>query len=56
MFEDVIRMFCNSHVGDLGNVAVDSNGVVFTEFTDDVISLVGNLSVIGRSFVVSEYN
>jgi Copper/zinc superoxide dismutase (SODC) len=53
----MIILACNilidSHVGDLGNVAVDSNGNVNVTITDNVISLVGSRSIIGKSFVVS---
>jgi Cu-Zn family superoxide dismutase len=40
------------HVGDLGNVVANDNGTAFVEFEDKNISLYGNLSVIGRSFVI----
>lgn len=40
------------HVGDLGNVVADSNGVVSTVFSDSVISLFGTRSIIGRAIVV----
>jgi len=39
------------HVGDLGNV-VATNGEVQTTFSDHVVSLYGEQTVIGRSFVV----
>ncbi|XP_008559210.1 uncharacterized protein LOC103579557 [Microplitis demolitor] len=40
------------HVGDLGNVETDDNGVTEIYIVDDVISLTGPYSIIGRSFVV----
>jgi len=40
------------HVGDLGNVISDEKGNTFIEVEDKLISLYGDLSVIGRSFVV----
>lgn len=45
--EDEIR-----HVGDLGNVVADANGVVSTSFSDNVISLFGSQSIIGRAIVL----
>lgn len=40
------------HVGDLGNVAADDNGVVSTSYSDNVITLFGHRSIIGRAVVV----
>jgi superoxide dismutase, Cu-Zn family len=40
------------HVGDLGNVTADDDGVVSEEIVDPVISLQGPRSIIGRSVVV----
>ena len=42
-----------SHVGDLGNVFSDERGIISTKIVDDLVSLVGEYSVLGRSFVVS---
>jgi len=42
------------HVGDLGNVAVGSDGIVDVTITDNIVSLVGNLSVVNRTIVVHE--
>ncbi|TPP63276.1 Superoxide dismutase [Fasciola gigantica] len=42
------------HVGDLGNVEANQNGLAHVEFTDSVISLSGVNSVIGRAMVVHE--
>lgn len=40
------------HVGDLGNVEADHEGNAKYSRTDDVISLVGKYSIVGRSCVV----
>ncbi|KAI0982276.1 hypothetical protein GJ496_009172 [Pomphorhynchus laevis] len=40
------------HVGDLGNLLADNNGVAKVDITDNIITLHGELSVIGRSLVV----
>jgi Cu-Zn family superoxide dismutase len=40
------------HVGDLGNIDADANGVAFVNITDKVISLHGDHSIIGRALVV----
>ncbi|XP_040836665.1 superoxide dismutase [Cu-Zn] isoform X3 [Ochotona curzoniae] len=42
------------HVGDLGNVTAGSNGVADVLIEDSVISLSGEMSVIGRTLVVHE--
>uniref|UniRef100_R9QXL9 Superoxide dismutase [Cu-Zn] n=1 Tax=Stichopus japonicus TaxID=307972 RepID=R9QXL9_STIJA len=42
------------HVGDLGNVEADDNGVASVNITDTIISLSGPNSIIGRSLVVHE--
>lgn len=41
------------HVGDLGNVEVNSSGVAKVNISDKVISLTGPLSIVGRTVVVS---
>ena len=40
------------HAGDLGNLETDINGIVFVHTTDRLVSLVGELSVIGRGLVI----
>jgi|SRR5208283_1573919 len=40
------------HVGDLGNLEADKNGLARLEWTDNIISLEGPESVIGRSVIV----
>ena len=43
---------CFRHVGDLGNVYADQNGVVDTILMDPYVRLTGQYSVIGRSLVL----
>ncbi len=40
------------HVGDLGNIEADKNGVARLEVTDSVIKLKGPESIVGRAVVV----
>jgi superoxide dismutase, Cu-Zn family len=47
--EDHVR-----HVGDLGNVIAFDNGSVYTSYSDNVITLVGPRSIIGRAIVIHE--
>uniref|UniRef100_Q6TKF7 Superoxide dismutase [Cu-Zn] n=1 Tax=Clonorchis sinensis TaxID=79923 RepID=Q6TKF7_CLOSI len=47
--EDPVR-----HVGDLGNVEANAQGVVQRVFTDKIISLTGPSSIVGRAMVVHE--
>ncbi|KAG8227035.1 hypothetical protein J437_LFUL013822 [Ladona fulva] len=42
------------HVGDLGNVEANEDGVAIIDITDSMISLSGELSIIGRTMVVHE--
>ncbi|CAH1122221.1 unnamed protein product [Ceutorhynchus assimilis] len=42
------------HVGDLGNVEADVNGIAIFEFVDSVISLDGTNNIIGRAVVVHQ--
>ena len=42
------------HVGDLGNVQSDANGVVTLNIKDKVISIQGEHSILGRCLVVHE--
>jgi len=42
------------HVGDLGNVEANADGVAKFSFTDKLISLNGETSIVGRSLVVHE--
>ncbi|XP_033225482.1 superoxide dismutase [Cu-Zn], chloroplastic-like [Belonocnema kinseyi] len=47
--EDTVR-----HVGDLGNIKADEKGIASINITDNIISLCGPNSIIGRSFVIHE--
>lgn len=40
------------HVGDLGNIGCDMNGVIDHQMKDDKISLHGSHSIVGRSIVI----
>ncbi len=40
------------HVGDLGNITADKNGVAKVDITDKVITLCGPHSIIGRSILI----
>ena len=40
------------HVGDLGNLKTDSEGNAYQAFTDPLVTLHGEFSIIGRSVVV----
>ncbi|XP_069746206.1 superoxide dismutase [Cu-Zn] isoform X2 [Narcine bancroftii] len=42
------------HVGDLGNVVADDNGVAKFEIKDGMLSLSGERSIIGRTLVIHE--
>ncbi|XP_034649528.1 superoxide dismutase [Cu-Zn] [Trachemys scripta elegans] len=42
------------HVGDLGNVIANKDGVAEVSIKDSLISLTGPLSIIGRTMVVHE--
>ncbi|KIK92737.1 hypothetical protein PAXRUDRAFT_58889, partial [Paxillus rubicundulus Ve08.2h10] len=42
------------HIGDLGNIITDEYGTAALSFTDNVISLNGPLSIVGRAVVVHE--
>lgn len=42
----------NRHVGDMGNVQTDDNGVAKGTITDNLIKLLGPTTIIGRSVVV----
>jgi len=42
------------HVGDLGNIVADDNGVGYYERVDSVISFTGAHSIIGRGIIIHE--
>lgn len=44
----------NRHIGDLGNIYADKNGIVNQIFTDPLIKLNGKSNIIGRSVVIHE--
>lgn len=52
MESQVISIF--RHVGDLGNVQSDANGVVTVNIKDKFISLNGEHSILGRCLVIHE--
>jgi len=42
------------HVGDLGNIRADTTGIAKTIFSDNLISLIGSRSIIGRGLIVHQ--
>uniref|UniRef100_T1KD37 Superoxide dismutase copper/zinc binding domain-containing protein n=2 Tax=Tetranychus urticae TaxID=32264 RepID=T1KD37_TETUR len=42
------------HVGDLGNIFADRDGIAYFDLTDQIISLSGGYSVLNRTIVVTE--
>ena len=44
----------NRHVGDLGNIDVDKNGVCKMRFVDNLVKLSGEYTVLNRSIVIHE--
>lgn len=42
------------HTGDLGNIVVDGNGTASLDRKDEIISLDGDTSIIGRALIVHE--
>ncbi|XP_078342239.1 uncharacterized protein LOC144628060 [Oculina patagonica] len=42
------------HVGDLGNLVTDQEGVIDAVLEDHVVSLIGDYTVIGRAFVIHQ--
>lgn len=62
MFKYVIKIFSkhggpsdkDRHVGDLGNVYADAQGVVKINIFDRIVKLSGNVSVVGRAMVLHE--
>lgn len=46
----------NRHVGDLGNVEANSDGVATLKLEDQLIKIIGPHSIIGRAMVVHEKN
>ncbi|XP_015784006.1 DNA-directed RNA polymerase II subunit RPB1 [Tetranychus urticae] len=44
----------NRHIGDLGNIFADANGVASFDLTDLLISLTGGYSIVNRTIAISE--
>lgn len=44
--------YINRHVGDLGNVTAGEDNVAKINITDEIITLTGPYSIIGRTMVV----
>ncbi|MBN3290948.1 SODC dismutase, partial [Polypterus senegalus] len=44
----------NRHVGDLGNVTANETGIAEFELNDNIITLSGPYSIIGRTMVIHE--
>lgn len=42
----------NRHIGDLGNIFADANGVASFDLTDLLISLTGGYSIVNRTIAV----
>ncbi|CEO98172.1 Superoxide dismutase [Cu-Zn] [Plasmodiophora brassicae] len=42
------------HVGDLGNITANAEGVAVVDIVDRQLSLTGQYSIVGRAFVVHE--
>lgn len=42
----------NRHVGDLGNIDANAEGVAYVNITDNLIALSGETNIIGRAVVV----
>ena len=42
------------HVGDLGNIAVDEDGITFVSILDHLVTLTGENSVLNRAIVIHE--
>lgn len=43
------------HVGDLGNIFADADGIAYFSITDSLISLTGPHSIVNRTLVVTEF-
>lgn len=51
---DRLATISKRHVGDLGNIIANKNGIAKYEFTDNYIKLYGKCNIIGRSVVIHE--
>ena len=45
---------CSRHIGDLGNIQTDANGVANYTVSDAKISLIGPFNILGRSCVIHD--
>lgn len=52
---DISDDICNRHIGDLGNIWADKNGIVDITIKDRYITLYGTCNIIGRSVVIHEH-
>lgn len=43
-----------SHIGDLGNITANADGIAYLEFTTNKLVLSGNESIIGRSIIIHD--
>uniref|UniRef100_T1KY55 superoxide dismutase n=1 Tax=Tetranychus urticae TaxID=32264 RepID=T1KY55_TETUR len=42
------------HIGDLGNIFADRDGVTYFDLNDQIISLIGGYSILNRTIVITE--
>ncbi|XP_074595643.1 uncharacterized protein LOC141850815 [Brevipalpus obovatus] len=42
------------HIGDLGNIFADHNGIAYFDMTDQIISLTGDHSILNRTVVITQ--
>ena len=52
IFSFYVSLLFNRHTGDLGNIEADSQGQSEVNITDNVVTLMGEHSVIGRTLAV----
>lgn len=44
----------NRHVGDLGNIRSNKNGIAIIKIEDNIVNLFGKNSILGRSVIIHE--